>query len=320
MRRRGAARFRALLLLLSVCVPAVASESADPWSPGLHEGTLRHAGLERRYLYHVPERLARGEVPLVLLLHINRFPPEQMRAMVAGGFEALSEEHGFVLAYPAAHQNYWNDGRGVREMETHRLGVDDTGYLAAVIARLSPPGRLRRGRVFLAGFMQGGMLAQRFACERPGEAAAIGVVSGPIAREVARACPERVAVPVLMIHGRADPFVRWDDDTVRVGRRSFGKRLPLPAAVDFWLGRGGCPRAPAKRRLPDADPADGTRVLHWRYAPCAAGGAVELYEIEGGGNTWPGGKAPSPEFIAGRVSRDIDASRVLWEFFSAAGR
>jgi polyhydroxybutyrate depolymerase len=41
---------------------------------------------------------------------------------------------------------------------------------------------------------------------------------------------------------------------------------------------------------------------------------VILYTVEGGGHTWPGGK-PLPEWIVGRTTNEINASRVMWEFF-----
>ncbi|MBW1972604.1 MAG: phospholipase, partial [Deltaproteobacteria bacterium] len=40
-----------------------------------------------------------------------------------------------------------------------------------------------------------------------------------------------------------------------------------------------------------------------------------LYGIEGGGHTWPGGYQYLPERIIGKSSKDIDASKVIWNFF-----
>ena len=40
-----------------------------------------------------------------------------------------------------------------------------------------------------------------------------------------------------------------------------------------------------------------------------------LYTIEGGGHTWPGG--PGVGLLVGRVSREIDATQAIWEFFAA---
>jgi polyhydroxybutyrate depolymerase len=40
---------------------------------------------------------------------------------------------------------------------------------------------------------------------------------------------------------------------------------------------------------------------------------VVLYTIEGGGHTWPGG--PPVGWRVGRVSRDLDATRTMIDFF-----
>ncbi len=80
----------------------------------------------------------------------------------------------------------------------------------------------------------------------------------------------------------------------------------MRSALDFWRAEERCPAAPASERAGD--------VTRERYAPCAAGSAVELVTIEGGGHAWPGGDrqaryldAPSPA---------LDASAAIWAFFA----
>jgi polyhydroxybutyrate depolymerase len=45
---------------------------------------------------------------------------------------------------------------------------------------------------------------------------------------------------------------------------------------------------------------------------------VLLFTVESGGHTWPGGPQYAPEFLIGRVSKDLHTGKVLWEFFDAA--
>jgi len=63
---------------------------------------------------------------------------------------------------------------------------------------------------------------------------------------------------------------------------------------------------------------DGTRVRHTVFAGCGEGRSVELYTIEGGGHTWPGG--PAAGWRVGRVSRELDATEVIWAFFAGHSR
>ncbi len=55
-------------------------------------------------------------------------------------------------------------------------------------------------------------------------------------------------------------------------------------------------------------------VVGSRYAGCDPGAEVVFYTIADGGHTWPGGKA-LPEWITGKTSAELDATRLMWEFF-----
>jgi polyhydroxybutyrate depolymerase len=74
-----------------------------------------------------------------------------------------------------------------------------------------------------------------------------------------------------------------------------------------------CAQAPAVTDEPDRV-RDGTRVRLTAYAGCRDGRAVELYTVQGGGHTWPGG--PPVGRSVGRVSREIDATALIWGFFA----
>ena len=50
-------------------------------------------------------------------------------------------------------------------------------------------------------------------------------------------------------------------------------------------------------------------------AGCGQGADVDFYTIDGGGHSWPGGE-PLPEWIAGSTTPDLDATRLMWDFFS----
>jgi poly(3-hydroxybutyrate) depolymerase len=50
------------------------------------------------------------------------------------------------------------------------------------------------------------------------------------------------------------------------------------------------------------------------YTYCQQNAEVILYTVDGGGHSWPGGE-PMPEWIVGHTTQDIDATRVMWEFF-----
>ena len=81
------------------------------------------------------------------------------------------------------------------------------------------------------------------------------------------------------------------------------------------MNHNGCSVSPIVTREPDMDPKDGTRVRKEVYGNGKNGTEVILYIIEGGGHTWPGGYQYFNERLIGKTSRDMDANRVIWDFF-----
>ncbi len=71
--------------------------------------------------------------------------------------------------------------------------------------------------------------------------------------------------------------------------------------------RNRCKGAPTDIRISPS-------VRRLEYMNCAGNAYVILYTIEGGGHTWPGG-GHLPEGSVGPTTREINATRVMWEFF-----
>lgn len=58
--------------------------------------------------------------------------------MEKGGFNVLADEEGFVVVYPDAVDNQWNDGRSKEEADhrAHEENIDDVGFISALIDQL----------------------------------------------------------------------------------------------------------------------------------------------------------------------------------------
>jgi poly(3-hydroxybutyrate) depolymerase len=106
----------------------------------------------------------------------------------------------------------------------------------------------------------------------------------------------------------------WNDG------RGLSKYRSQRENIDFWVLRNGCSADPEITLEPDTDPEDGTRVRKSVYGQCADGAAVVLYEVKGGGHTWPGGYQYLPEFLIGKTNRDLNASEAIWNFFKTFGK
>jgi polyhydroxybutyrate depolymerase len=79
----------------------------------------------------------------------------------------------------------------------------------------------------------------------------------------------------------------------------------------------GCSGEPTTTTLPNRDD-DGTSVKKTTVSGCKQGAELAFYEIAGGGHTWPPNEFKSfiLNHMAGKSSKNIDATQVIWEFFS----
>ena len=67
----------------------------------------------------------------------------------------------------------------------------------------------------------------------------------------------------------------------------------------------------------------GAHVARQRWMGCRAGVAVELYAVEGGGHTWPGGPDLSTTAAFARLgatTQEVSATALMLAFFRAHPR
>jgi polyhydroxybutyrate depolymerase len=268
-----------------------------------HQRTVRAPdGRNRTYYVLDPlsSRAAGGpEVPLVVAIHGGG--ESALRFHVASGFSRLAETHGFVLAYPEGvgehdesepgrvRRRGWNAGRCCGA--ARREGVDDVGFVSAMVDRLCEGLPIDQHRRYAVGHSNGGMLAFRLALERPGLFAGIGVQSASIAVDTPG---PTVATHLIAVHGGSDRHHPID-----------GGRGP-ESSVESPYGsvREACERFRA---------VDGARV--------------ELVEVAEGTHSWMG---PDSAAAAGRAEAGgrhiaggppfagFDTAAAIWGFLSEA--
>jgi polyhydroxybutyrate depolymerase len=282
----------ALLLLLGTGMPAQ--------TPGVEQQrSLEFVGGRRSYLVYVPTTYQAGRpVPLVLVFH----PAGGSGRSIARHtrFTALAEREGFVVVYPEGIGGRWNDGR-------RPSSRDDVGFVRALLDTLRGELTVDSSRVYATGISNGAMLSYRLACDLPGVFAAIAPVAGALPVALAERCVPATPLSVAAVQGTADPILPYEG-----GGSPPAAVLPAERSVAFWAEATGC--APTNPDIEVRDGVtDGTKVRRISYPSCPGNRAVVLYAIEGGGHTWPGGPAGSRR--VGRVSRELDATSVIWDFF-----
>ena len=297
------------IILIALMLLLLFSQFSFPWREkmNLKEESIEVSGIERTYFLHVPPKMNGS---LLIALHGGGGSGKSIARLT--GFNELADERGFLVAYPNALRKHWNDGRGINAYYSQRGEVDDVSFISKLIDHLIEKYNLDDGRVYVAGFSNGAMMAYRIACEIPERIAAIACVSGSMPKSLN--CPGKSPISVLIIHGLQDPIVPWKGGelTTRSGV-TLGEVLPIPEVVEYWTLRNGCSEK-EERYLPDLS-EDGTRVKVTRYLNPETEAEVVLYAIEGGGHTWPGGSQYLPERIIGRTCMDFDASEAILNFF-----
>jgi polyhydroxybutyrate depolymerase len=295
-------------LLASLALAAPADAAAAP-AAGDHTGTLRVGGRTRSYLVHVPPGATAG-APVVLAFHGGGGTPAGMAHITH--LDRVADEHGFVVVYPEGFGKSWAGGKG--DTPADRAGVDDVGFVSALIDRLVAEDGVDPHRVFATGHSSGGFMSERLGCQLADRIAGIAPVSATLLTNLAPTCTPARPMPVLLIQGTADPLVPYGGGHV-AGRGPGGNpTLSAPATAAHWAAVNGCPATPTTVAAPPVV-ADGTRVRTDTYGPCT-GAPVTLSTVIGGGHTWPGGQQYLPVRVVGRTSRQFDASEAIWAFFA----
>ncbi|MCV7345473.1 alpha/beta hydrolase family esterase [Mycolicibacterium rhodesiae] len=284
MNRRPTALVVALLLLFTL--PA-----KHAYATGDLPGALTFGGVQRTYVLHAP---AGVQHPSALVLNLHGGSQTGRKQAAATNYNAIADQYGWVVAYPDGIDFSWADGRGAAAPD--RQGVDDVGFLATLIGRLTHDYGIPPGRVFVTGMSAGGFMANRLACERPDLVAAIAPVSSTLGVNVH--CNPSKPVSVLAIHGTADKVVPYKGGRM-IGRGGASTVVSAPTMVDRWLAFDRCP--PATTTSIDG----GKRLVAFG---CADGTEVTFVTIDGWGHTWPLGRATA-----------FDASQASAQFFAAHG-
>ncbi|AKJ63739.1 alpha/beta fold hydrolase [Kiritimatiella glycovorans] len=290
-------------------------------APGKHLRVVQVGDLERRYRVHVPKSYDGAKpVPVVLAFHGGGGNPGSMVRL--SGLNAKSDEAGFVVVYP------YGSGRDPNRGLTFNAGnvggyamhqnIDDVAFTSALLDDLADIIHMDENRVFATGISNGGMMAYRVASELSDRIAAIAPVGGPMGTAE---CNPASPVSVIHFHGTADELAPFNGGrgkgTSNVPAAMRPEFFSVEHSINCWVEANGCAKEPTVTPMPDtAD--DGMRVIRKVWGGGKNGSEVVLYEIEGGGHTWPGMEPPAA--MLGESTKDISANDLMWDFFRKHAR
>jgi polyhydroxybutyrate depolymerase len=264
--------------------------------------------IERTYLLHVPASYdPQTPVPLLLMLHGRGGDGERISALTS--FSDMADEQNFIVLYPDGIDNQWNYVKDVPGYSS--MTQDDTGFLLALLDEISGQYSIDDKRVYVAGFSNGGFMTQRLACDAPERFAAFASVSAAGFGGMVELCQTPLPLSILFIHGTADGVIPWQG----LVRGNSYMLAPVTETLAFWASYSGCDGDITDMAIPQQGNSPETSVKLFSVG-CSKDNEVLLYAVQGGGHNWPGVEGMIPEEFAGKVNTDIQASEVIWEFFS----
>ena len=283
--------------------------------PGPQEVQFGHDNYIRTTTFHIPKKLRRRRRSLLVCLHGGGETPESFMRITKRGFNKLSEQNNFVVAYPAALNNYWNDAREDSISLSHFEEIDDVGFIEKTIQYALDSFRIDPERVFVTGLSDGGLMAFRLACQLPGKIKGIATVAASISLDQLVECSLDTTMSIMAVNGTVDPILSYYGGQMLVDGMEKGSMLPIEDAIEFILEENSCGEKVTHRDISNRDTFDETRSEKFIYTDCPNGNTITLIKVTNGGHTWPGGRQYEGKRNIGKTSRDFEATNEIWKFF-----
>ncbi len=300
LRAASVARMTFAFVLSLFCTTAGACESDEVgWFPDNH-------GVKRKYLLHIPPDCTRDQLPLVVVLHGGGQSGRLVRYVTS--MNEVADKEKFAVLYPDGSGRYkrflltWNAG-DCCGYSSHRR-VDDVAFVDSVIDGLLSRGIFDRNRIYLAGYSNGAMMAYKAGCEKPERFAAIASIGGSM---TGREHLPEIPLSVMIIHGTADKHVPYTGGAGKLAKWGYPvNKQSVEFAKSFWIKANGCTQK-------SLDQQNGVVKLE-RFSSERGTAEVELFTINGGRHSWPGGKRLARH--GDKPFAGLDASSECWKFFS----
>ena len=226
-----------------------------------------------------PLKLSDGKLyPLVVVLHgysANGFVQEAYF-----GMNALPDRDEALVIAPdgtvdSTGKQFWNADPACCDFD-HK-NPDDVKYIGGLIDEVLATWPVDPKRVFVIGHSNGGFMSYRMACERADVIAAIAPLAG-LASSMPSACNPSKPVNVLHMHGTMDQTVPYGP-TAAVGE------LGALGSVNQWAQKNGCGTSRTAAGDLDLETSQAGAETHkYKTDGCPAGGAVDLWTMEGVGH------------------------------------
>jgi polyhydroxybutyrate depolymerase len=220
-------------------------------------------------------------------------------------FNDIADTANFFVVYPQGTIDSLIGISGTHWNVMFGTGIDDVGFISAMIDEIYWSHGINLSRVYATGFSNGGFMSYTLACELSDRIAAIAPVSGAMNFVQQAVCNPGYVAPCLHIHGTSDNTVPFTGTNIYLG---------IIFLTEYWGSLNSCDILPNISIVSNSSLFDLCTATINTYDNCNDSAEHLLYIVQNGGHQWPG--SSNNNILSGPTCQDFDASEVIWEFFS----
>ncbi len=299
---------KSLFIVLSILIFIGCGSTNEPEPTDIDSGNLELEvnNITRSLEYSIP---IIDSYPLIIALHgggdsISTFIDyAQITPLV-------NTTKRFGVVYPIGVDNHWNDGR----LESGS-SADDIAFIQNIITYYKEKGA---NEIYVVGMSNGGVMAQRVACELSDEIDGIMAVSATQTTYLEENCTNNTTpIKSLFIFGDNDTVFLDNKDIVNpiFTSQTRGTHIGIEETINYWLNRNGCLSILSDvSTLDNID--DQTSINIKEGTNCNQ--AVSYYEVINGGHRWPdptGSNNLITTSVIGYASHEISTAEEMMKFF-----
>lgn len=296
------------------------------WENGAPQGNqmyqVKSGGLTRSYIVHTPPSYTGQAMPLVINFHGGS--GQSTGQEFISRMDASANTNGYIAVYPNGTNLstspldtsfFWNPGQGEQgyvKPLTRLKTIDDVAFVNAMLDKIQSDYSVNTKKVYVTGLSNGGMIAQRLACQLSNRITAMASVESTLWQFTSSCTPSR-NIPVLLVHGTSDNWIPYNGGAANCSAVNESNWKSAQEVFDAWKTKNSCD-ATSTTVTPSADMSCSIA------SNCGGGAQVGLCAVQNGGHTWPGGTIyipPSndPTCTIGNIST-ANGDQLLWNFFN----
>lgn len=205
-----------------------------------------------------------------------------------------------IFVYANGYKRYWNECRKMASSLANKLDINEGKFFDAMIGYFKKNYGIDGTRVFAVGTSGGGHMCYKLGLTEPKKFRAITAIIANLPDDDNMDCAEaKIALPVLIINGTADPLNKYEGGMMQSGTFIMGNVRSTDRTFRYWAGLAGYHGDPMMTKVEDADPSDGKTIERYTFKE-KGHPEVTLLKVVNGKHDYP---------------NDIDVHLEAWTFF-----